>query len=54
MELALAKDQPEAARSWLDMWPQINEDDPQLWRWRLRLIKPAELMRSMGKLFDAD
>jgi tetratricopeptide (TPR) repeat protein len=54
MELALAKDKPEAARSWLDMWQQIDEDDPQLWRWRLRLFKPAELMRSMGKLFDSD
>lgn len=45
MELALAKDQPAAARSWLDMWQEIDEDDPQLWYWRQRLLKPADLIR---------
>ena len=37
MELLLAKKQKDGARIWLNMWEQVNPDDPHLGDWNKRL-----------------
>ncbi len=37
IELWLAKNKPEGARSWLQMWESIDQDNPQLAQYRARL-----------------
>jgi tetratricopeptide (TPR) repeat protein len=51
IELALAREHMEAARSWLKMWEQVNPDAPRLMEYRLRLELPnlPEKMRSFLK-----
>ncbi len=38
VELYLAKDLPDAARTWLDIWAEFDPDNPNLhyWQWQLR------------------
>lgn len=40
MEIALADNQIDAARIWLEMWQQIEEDNPDLLEWKLRIDGP--------------
>jgi hypothetical protein len=42
IQLALAKDAPEAAQHWLDMWAGIDSNDPELryWQRQVRLHHP--------------
>ena len=43
MEIALAVNQIDAARSWLEMWQQIEEDNPDLLEWKMRIDGPGFL-----------
>jgi tetratricopeptide (TPR) repeat protein len=43
MDLALAEKKPESARTWLGMWEEIEEDDPQLFDWQMRINGPQFL-----------
>ena len=40
MEIALAENEKDAARSWLDMWRQIEPDNQQLLAWQVRIDGP--------------
>lgn len=50
MDIALAEGKPEAARTWLDMWQQLEEDNPELVPWHLRINGPGKLGRGLQKL----
>ena len=41
IELCLEEKNEDAARMWLEMWEQVDEDDVRLWSWRLRLNKDS-------------
>ena len=47
MELALADDMPEAARKWLDMWKNIEEDAPEILEWEMRIDGPRKIMKGL-------
>lgn len=49
IELCLAEKHEEAARMWLDMWERVDDENPQLWQYRLRLRKdlPVKLARRL-------
>lgn len=47
MELALADDMPEAARKWLDMWKNIEEDAPEILEWEMRIDGPHKMMKGL-------
>jgi tetratricopeptide (TPR) repeat protein len=49
IELCLAEKNEEAARMWLDMWERVDDENPQLWSYRLRLGKdlPGKLARRL-------
>lgn len=46
MEIALADNQTEAARSWLEMWQNIAADDPEIDQWEMR-ISSSKLLRGL-------
>jgi tetratricopeptide (TPR) repeat protein len=50
MDMALANEQPEAARGWLEMWQSIDEDDDELMQWRLRIEGPGQFLAGLQKL----
>ncbi len=50
MDLALADKQIEGARSWLEMWRQIEEDNPELLQWQMRIDGPDKLLADLQKL----
>lgn len=50
MDLALANNQVEGARDWLEMWRQMEEDNPELLRWQMRIDGPDKLMGDFQKL----
>lgn len=50
MDIALANDQPETARAWLEMWQQVDEDNPEIAEWEMRLAGPNQLLASLQKL----
>lgn len=53
IEYALAMEQPEGARSWLNMWEHVEEDHPDLPKWKARIEGkngPDEAKRLMRKL----
>jgi Flp pilus assembly protein TadD len=43
IELLVAQGNDQAARSWLDMWANVDADNPELGDWRRRLRHPARL-----------
>ena len=51
MDLALADSQAEEARTWLEMWQQVEEDNPELLQWRMRIDGPDKLLGDLQKLF---
>ena len=50
MEIALADSRPEEARTWLEMWRQIDGDDPELIEWDIRINGPNLLKGLQGLL----
>lgn len=50
MDIALAEGQPEAARTWLGMWQQIDEDNPEIAEWEMRIDGPGQLLAGLQKL----
>jgi tetratricopeptide (TPR) repeat protein len=50
MDIALAEGNRDAARSWLDMWAQVEDDNPDLLQWRMRIERPDNLMRRLQPL----
>lgn len=49
-EMALADNQAEGARTWLEMWRQIEEDNPELLQWQMRIDGPDKLLGDLQKL----
>jgi tetratricopeptide (TPR) repeat protein len=43
MDMALAEKQTEAARSWLEMWRQVEPDNPEVHEWKVRIDGPGLL-----------
>lgn len=43
MDIALAEGQTEAARNWLNMWEQIEDDNPDIFPWKMRIEGPKLL-----------
>lgn len=37
MDIALAEDNKDVARSWLDLWQQVEGDNPDLFQWRMHI-----------------
>jgi len=50
IDIALANDQPESARAWLGMWRQIDEDNPEIAEWEMRIDGPGQLLAGLQKL----
>ena len=51
MEISLADNQTEAARTWLEMWEQIEVDYPELIEWKMRIEGP-NLMQGLQDLLN--
>ncbi len=45
MEISLAKKSNEGARMWLEMWQQIEPDNPELLEWEIRINGPNLLQK---------
>jgi tetratricopeptide (TPR) repeat protein len=52
MAIAMAGDEKAAARSWLAMWQEIEEDHPDQAYWQLRLQDPGALMAALKRLIS--
>lgn len=50
MDIALAGYLPEAARAWLEMWQQIDEGNPEIAEWAMRIDGPGQLLAGLQKL----
>ncbi|MBK8905318.1 MAG: tetratricopeptide repeat protein [Anaerolineaceae bacterium] len=50
MDLALANNQPESARAWLKMWQQVEEDNPEITEWAMRIDGPGQLLAGLQNL----
>lgn len=50
MAIALADGRPDAARTWLEMWRQIEDDNPELIEWQLRIEGPGQLLQGLQNL----
>jgi tetratricopeptide (TPR) repeat protein len=50
MDLALVDGHPEAARSWWEMWQQMEEDNPELDEWQMRIDGPGKLRGTFTRL----
>ncbi|MCP4363448.1 MAG: tetratricopeptide repeat protein [Chloroflexi bacterium] len=50
IEIALADGLQEGALSWLNMWEQIDEDNPDIEMWRMRIEGPQKVMQGLRKL----
>jgi tetratricopeptide (TPR) repeat protein len=51
IELYLAEGEEEAARHWYEIWRKMEEDDPQLLRWKLR-FDDESMEEAMRKALD--
>ena len=49
MEYLLAQDQKDGAKSWLNMWQEVDPENPKLFSWIIRLTDPEELRRMMER-----
>ena len=52
MEIALADNQTDAARSWLKMWEQIEPDNPELNEWKVLIDGPG-LLKGLQNLLGS-
>ena len=52
MALALAQDQKEGARSWLEMWKQIEDDHPEIIEWEIQVEGVSNMMGGLRKLLE--
>lgn len=52
MDIALADNRSDAAKSWLEMWRQMEEDNPELMEWHMRIDGPGNLLQGLQKLMD--
>ena len=50
MDIALAEGRKDSARSWLSMWESIEDDNPELKRWRMRIEGRGTLLKALQKL----
>ncbi len=50
MDIALVDSKPDAARTWLKMWQQIEEDNPELAGWKMRIDGPGQSLAGLQKL----
>lgn len=50
IDIALADNQVDGARSWLAMWRQLEEDNPELLQWQMRIDGPDKLLGDLQKL----
>lgn len=50
MDIALANNQPESARAWLEMWQQIDEDNPEIAEWGMQIDGPGQLLADLQNL----
>ncbi len=50
MDLALAENLVEGAKAWLEMWQQMEEDNPELLQWQMRIDGPDNLLGGLQKL----
>lgn len=50
VELWLADNNPDAARTWLDLWSQTDPDNPRIMYWRMQMQGPQLLQRLLGGL----
>jgi tetratricopeptide (TPR) repeat protein len=54
MEIALAEGQKEGARTWLNMWAEVEDDHPDLQKWELRIEGQESMVRRLAKLLGQD
>lgn len=47
LQYLMAQGQEDGARSWLNMWQEVNPESPKLFSWFLRLTDPEDLQRIM-------
>ena len=50
MDISLANDQPEIARSWLEMWRALESDNPELIQWMVRIEGPQSIQDQVRRL----
>jgi tetratricopeptide (TPR) repeat protein len=50
IDITLADNQVDGARSWLAMWRQLEEDNPELLQWQMRIDGPDKLLGDLQKL----
>jgi tetratricopeptide (TPR) repeat protein len=50
IDLAIFSQQPDAARSWLAMWRQIEPDHPEIKEWENRIALPGRLLDTLRQL----
>ncbi len=50
MDIALAADQIEGARTWLQLWRQVEEGNPELLEWQIRIEGPKAMLDNLEKL----
>lgn len=53
MDIALEDKQPEAARTWLEMWRQIEEDNPELFHWEMRIEGPGQILKRLKNMGES-
>jgi len=52
MDISLANDQPESARSWLAMWRDLEDDNPELVEWMARIEGPQYIQDQVRRLLE--
>lgn len=50
MDISLANDQPESARSWLEMWRALESDNPELIQWMDRIEGLQSIQDQVGRM----
>ena len=50
MDIALADSRPDAASSWLEMWRQTEDDNPELLEWQMRIDGPGKMAKELQNL----
>ncbi len=50
MDISLAEDRKESARSWLEMWRQMEDDNPELMQWQMRIDGPDGLLKKLKNM----
>ena len=47
MEYLMAQDQEDGAKSWLNMWQEVDPENPKIFAWFMRLTDPEDLRKIM-------